>query len=614
MSYMVPEAEAAESQAISNNALYKTYTNTLKIEKLFLSYDISLQYPADWFLEEINKIGGKYTATELVSITNPAENVFIWIDLVPWLSETDAASGYWNTSSSKLSWCDSKTFQSDGFVCRDMIFAKIGDHGAYASLDEYNGIQGFDNKLTITKYGKKQYHVLTSYTLDYEDGNIHEIKYYSALITNINSSWDVRVYTSSNHWYQYKHDIYSIIDSIQTISNNVKSNENGFLRLSSNVYELPKAGASNMYAMMAAVDVFGKFSGEKVGSIIMKVTKPDGKIDQENIRISKDSPSFNYPYKIKSDFPIGEYQITVSAPGDIQLGPISFTVIAADPENQICGGAGWENLAILGGDMPNAGYCRTINTPVLEKQVEDTDTPDSEIPKTPELVRQYDGEPKVTASIFSPFAFSFANARVVDEFGASVSEVTVDKQIQIVADITNGLDKEQSFVYILLVQEENNMGDDVAMKWTEGSLGYLEEVYPALSWTPSAPGSYFVTLAVYPSMGNTSALAPQQTINIDVLPKTVEPVTAIPEWIKNNAGWWAEGQIDDSSFLQGIQFLIKEGIMVIPPTETSSSSGSEGVPAWVKNNAGWWADGQIDDNSFVSGIQYLVKVGIIKVG
>ena len=87
----------------------------------------------------------------------------------------------------------------------------------------------------------------------------------------------------------------------------------------------------------------------------------------------------------------------------------------------------------------------------------------------------------------------------------------------------------------------------------------------------------------------------------------------IPSWIKNNAGWWATDQIDDLSFLQGIQYLIKEGIMVIPPTVTSGSSGSQEIPAWVKNNAGWWADGQIDDNSFVSGIQHLVKVGIIKV-
>ena len=40
--------------------------------------------------------------------------------------------------------------------------------------------------------------------------------------------------------------------------------------------------------------------------------------------------------------------------------------------------------------------------------------------------------------------------------------------------------------------------------------------------------------------------------------------TSIPAWIKNNAGWWATDQIDDSSFLQGIQYLIQEGIMIIP--------------------------------------------------
>ena len=101
------------------------------------------------------------------------------------------------------------------------------------------------------------------------------------------------------------------------------------------------------------------------------------------------------------------------------------------------------------------------------------------------------------------------------------------------------------------------------------------------------------------------------------VPPSISPTVAqdseIPAWIKNNAGWWATDQIDDSSFLQGIQFLIKEGIMVIPPTETSESSGSEGIPTWIKNNAGWWADGQIDDGSFVSGIQWLVSNGIIVV-
>ena len=39
--------------------------------------------------------------------------------------------------------------------------------------------------------------------------------------------------------------------------------------------------------------------------------------------------------------------------------------------------------------------------------------------------------------------------------------------------------------------------------------------------------------------------------------------TSIPAWIKNNAGWWATDQIDDSTFVQGIQYLIQEGIIVV---------------------------------------------------
>ena len=37
------------------------------------------------------------------------------------------------------------------------------------------------------------------------------------------------------------------------------------------------------------------------------------------------------------------------------------------------------------------------------------------------------------------------------------------------------------------------------------------------------------------------------------------------------------------------------------------------IPSWVKNNAGWWADGDIPDSAFIDGIEYLVKSGIIQV-
>ena len=39
--------------------------------------------------------------------------------------------------------------------------------------------------------------------------------------------------------------------------------------------------------------------------------------------------------------------------------------------------------------------------------------------------------------------------------------------------------------------------------------------------------------------------------------------STVPEWIKNNAAWWAEGTINDDTFIQGTQFLIKEGILQI---------------------------------------------------
>ena len=35
------------------------------------------------------------------------------------------------------------------------------------------------------------------------------------------------------------------------------------------------------------------------------------------------------------------------------------------------------------------------------------------------------------------------------------------------------------------------------------------------------------------------------------------------------------------------------------------------IPAWIKNNAGWWSDGTIDDESFLIGIEWLVSNGVI---
>lgn len=87
----------------------------------------------------------------------------------------------------------------------------------------------------------------------------------------------------------------------------------------------------------------------------------------------------------------------------------------------------------------------------------------------------------------------------------------------------------------------------------------------------------------------------------------------IPQWVKNNAGWWYQNQIDANTFAQGIQYLIQQGIIKIPPTTQGQAAPGVQIPSWVKNDAGFWSQGQIDDQTFVAGIQWLVTNGIITV-
>ena len=94
---------------------------------------------------------------------------------------------------------------------------------------------------------------------------------------------------------------------------------------------------------------------------------------------------------------------------------------------------------------------------------------------------------------------------------------------------------------------------------------------------------------------------------------SVQTETAIPDWIKNNAGWWSSGLIDDSSFVSGIQWLISNGIVNVPPTEQGTGGGASVIPDWIKNNAGWWSSGQIPDSAFVSGLQWLISNGIMTI-
>ena len=59
--------------------------------------------------------------------------------------------------------------------------------------------------------------------------------------------------------------------------------------------------------------------------------------------------------------------------------------------------------------------------------------------------------------------------------------------------------------------------------------------------------------------------------------------------------------------------MIKENIIRVPVTSTGQGNENAVIPDWVRNNAGWWSEGLISDEDFANGIQYLIKEGIISV-
>jgi len=105
-------------------------------------------------------------------------------------------------------------------------------------------------------------------------------------------------------------------------------------------------------------------------------------------------------------------------------------------------------------------------------------------------------------------------------FGNSLNTFSVDQQIQLAADLTNGQDREQSFAYILeFKNDDGTMAQDP--KWITGSLDSGQSFSPALSWIPTQSGTYIAVFSIYETtnefvIGSNTKLAPSLTTQIIV--------------------------------------------------------------------------------------------------
>ena len=87
----------------------------------------------------------------------------------------------------------------------------------------------------------------------------------------------------------------------------------------------------------------------------------------------------------------------------------------------------------------------------------------------------------------------------------------------------------------------------------------------------------------------------------------------LPYWIKDIAIMWiTEPTVTDKDFARAIGYLIEHEIIKVPYTAPDDETVSK-IPDWVKNNAGWWVTDQISDTEFTLSLQYLIQKGIILV-
>jgi len=91
------------------------------------------------------------------------------------------------------------------------------------------------------------------------------------------------------------------------------------------------------------------------------------------------------------------------------------------------------------------------------------------------------------------------------------------------------------------------------------------------------------------------------------------PTSQVPDWIKFTSGVWVDGTSSDGEFINAIQFLIADKIIVLPPTAQGSDAASNEIPSWIKFTTGVWVDGTSSDSEFISALQFLIKEGIMKV-
>ena len=120
-----------------------------------------------------------------------------------------------------------------------------------------------------------------------------------------------------------------------------------------------------------------------------------------------------------------------------------------------------------------------------------------------------------------------------------------------------------------------------------------------------ANGKYFVIASYRGEKSN------EITFNM-IKDTSTNELSQIPQWLKNNAKGYGEGQMMGRDFILGIKYLIEHGFMEISGVIVQTENQESKIPEWVRDTAKWWYEDQISDEDFINEIKFLVENRIIK--
>lgn len=168
--------------------------------------------------------------------------------------------------------------------------------------------------------------------------------------------------------------------------------------------------------------------------------------------------------------------------------------------------------------------------------------------------------------------------------------------VQISGIILPNLEKDYVLSSTILSPNGLIMEKDSALCWNTDTFYFYVHAYGGL-WKP---GNYTILVDIAKSTAESVI-----TINPALQNQSsIQSGTVIPAWVKNTAKLWTEGKITDDQFMQSVQYLVSQKIIMVPYFPLSNIS-SQSLLSWVKESAGAWANGQLSDDQFVNVLKYM---------